>query len=62
MMGVNDMKTLCLKRAVQLLVLVAWTALMQGCSTTESENRSPRPWNSPIGWESGLPSGLTEGR
>lgn len=35
---------------------------LSGCSTTEPENVSTRPWNSPKGWESGLPVGLTEGR
>jgi len=33
-----------------------------GCATTEPENRSERPWNSPKGWESGLPSSINEGR
>jgi hypothetical protein len=33
-----------------------------GCATTESENASERPWNSPKGWETGLPSSMNEGR
>jgi len=36
--------------------------LFSGCATTEPENESVRPWNSPIGWENGLPAGMTEGR
>jgi len=43
-----------------LLALVALVAA--GCSTTEPENASVRPWNSPMGWETGLPSPMTEGR
>jgi hypothetical protein len=41
-----------------LLVVVA----ISGCATTESENLSARPWDSPKSWENGLPSGMTEGR
>ncbi len=33
-----------------------------GCATTESDNASARPWNSPKSWEHGLPSAMTEGR
>jgi hypothetical protein len=35
---------------------------LTGCATTESENASVRPWNSPKSWEHGLPSAMTEGR
>jgi len=28
-----------------------------GCKTTEPDNASARPWNSPKGWEGGLPGG-----
>jgi len=45
-----------------LLVLTLSLFSLAGCATTESENASTRPWNAPKGWESGLPSGLTEGR
>lgn len=45
------------------LTLLAMAALLSGCAhTSEPENASSRPWNSPKGWESGLPLGLTEGR
>jgi len=40
------------------LVLLA----VAGCSTTDSQNASERPWNSPKGWENGLPSSMTEGK
>jgi len=44
-----------------LLLLLAGL-LFSGCATTEPENESVRPWNAPIGWENGLPAGMTEGR
>ena len=31
---------------------------LAGCASTESENASERPWNTPQGWENGLPSGM----
>jgi hypothetical protein len=44
-----------------LLGLVAWG--VTACATTEdTDNASVRPWNTPKGWENGLPSNLTEGR
>ena len=33
-----------------------------GCKTPEPENESARPWNSPRGWESGIPGFSNEGR
>ena len=44
-----------LKTYYLLLVLLALTGL--GCATTdtESDNLSSRPWNSPRGWEYGMP-------
>jgi hypothetical protein len=45
-----------------LLVLTSLLLGITGCSTTESENLSARPWNSPQGWETGaLPSSMNEG-
>jgi hypothetical protein len=49
-------------RAVALLLLLASLALLAGCASTESDNASVRPWNAPKGWETGMPSGMTEGR
>jgi len=39
-----------------LFIALVFSALMlSGCATTESDNASVRPWNSPQGWEnSGL--------
>jgi len=44
-------------------LLFALVALgVAGCATTDSENLSERPWNSPKTWETGLPSNMNEGR
>jgi hypothetical protein len=29
-----------------------------GCASKDPNNESVRPWNSPIGWENGVPSGM----
>ncbi len=49
------------RRALLLVLFLAVLSLV-GCSSTESDNASVRPWNAPKGWENGLPSGMTEGR
>jgi len=36
-----------------LLALLSLAALFAGCASTESDNASVRPWNSPAGWEAG---------
>ncbi len=41
-----------------LLLLVLGALATGGCATTESDNVSERPWNTPQGWENGLPSGM----
>lgn len=41
------------------LWLVSWAA---GCASTNEENLSERPWNSPKSWETGLPAGMMEER
>lgn len=47
-------------------VLVGLTAavvlLGSGCTTTEADNQSSRPWAAPRSWETGLPAGILEGR
>jgi hypothetical protein len=48
-------------RWILILLLFSVGALVSGCATTDSE-LSARPWNSPKGWEHGLPSSMTEGR
>jgi hypothetical protein len=49
-----------LKAGLGLLLLAG--VLLSGCATAEPDNLSARPWNSPKGWENGLPSGMMEGR
>jgi hypothetical protein len=44
------------------LLLLTGLTLLSGCATTEPDNLSVRPWNSPKGWENGLPGGMMEGR
>lgn len=36
--------------------------LVSGCNTTEPDNMSSRPWNSPKGWESGVPGMIYDRR
>jgi hypothetical protein len=51
-----------LLRGLSFLLLLLMGVVINGCSTTESENESVRPWNTPKSWENGLPAGMTEGR
>ncbi|HTI97649.1 MAG TPA: hypothetical protein VL527_02010 [Dongiaceae bacterium] len=45
------------------LVLSSLVFAVAGCSTTDQDvdNQSARPWNSPKGWENGLPTDIMEG-
>lgn len=45
-------------RQVFLLFLALAGFALAGCASTESENMSERPWNSPQNWETGMPSGM----
>jgi len=47
--------------ALALLLVLAALGL-SACATNDPDNASVRPWNSPVGWENGLPSTMTEGR
>jgi hypothetical protein len=39
--------------------MLAGSFLLGGCATTsEQENMSERPWNSPKSWEHGMPTGM----
>lgn len=50
-------------RAFLLLAFAASALVLGGCATTDGDdNASVRPWNSPKGWENGLPSNMQEGR
>jgi hypothetical protein len=42
-----------------LLMLFALLLLgASGCASTEPDNASVRPWDAPMGWENGIPSGM----
>jgi hypothetical protein len=42
-----------------LLALLALLMGASGCATTEeTDNASVRPWNAPMGWENGIPTGM----
>ena len=56
------MKTSLKSLGLALFALMMLLGVGAGCQTNESDNLSSRPWNSPRGWESGLPSTLNEGR
>jgi hypothetical protein len=45
-----------------LLLLVLAGLGLSGCATNDPDNLSQRPWNSPKSWETGLPTGIMEGR
>ena len=47
---------------IVLLLTIAATFALSGCSSTDTKNASARPWSSPRSWEHGLPTGITEGR
>jgi len=51
------------KGQMLLLALAALTFIFSiGCATTEDDNLTERPWNSPKSWETGLPQGMMQGR
>ncbi len=41
-----------------LLLVIVGALASGGCATADSENVSERPWNTPQGWENGLPSSM----
>jgi hypothetical protein len=48
------------------ILLLAFSALVlfaaSGCATTEDDTLTERPWNAPKSWETGLPTGMMQGR
>jgi hypothetical protein len=47
-----------MNRAVKYLLLLALASMIAGvggCATNDPGNASVRPWNTPQGWEGGLP-------
>jgi hypothetical protein len=51
-----------LRSILFLLAFITAGFGLSGCATTESENASSRPWNSPTSWQNGLPTSINEGR
>lgn len=49
-------------RLFLLFLLVITGLCLGGCATQDPDNLSSRPWNAPKSWETGLPSGMLEGR
>ncbi|MDR3457293.1 MAG: hypothetical protein P4N60_07595 [Verrucomicrobiae bacterium] len=48
-------------RVAQLILFLAVASLaafVSGCASTESDNASVRPWNTPQGWEGGALNGM----
>jgi len=45
-----------------LLLFALAVLALSGCASTDPENLSERPWNTPKTWETGLPSSINEGR
>ncbi len=58
--------SIMLKRASRILLLFIGLGLLTlaftGCATSDPDNDSVRPWNTPKSWENGLPGGMMEGR
>jgi hypothetical protein len=55
-----------MKKQLSILLLGLFAMLLMfggmGCASTDSENVSSRPWNSPRDWEGGLPPAFMQGR
>ncbi len=51
-----------LGRCLFAAVALGFVLLATGCNTTEPDNNSTRPWNSPKGWEGGVPGMLYDRR
>ena len=45
-------------RWILCLLLASAALALTGCASPEGENMSERPWNTPQGWENGLPAGM----
>jgi hypothetical protein len=51
-----------MRRLFPWLLLLVMAAVFTGCASQDEDNLSARPWNEQRTWETGLPSGMTEGR
>ena len=50
--------SVCVSPLALSAALVGLSLWLTGCATTEQENQAERPWNSPQGWEGGIPPSL----
>ena len=55
-------RLLQLGRCLLALIALGTVLLTSGCNTPEPDNQSSRPWNSPKGWEGGVPGMLYDRR
>ena len=49
-------------RSLLAALALGCTLLGTGCNTAEPDNMSTRPWNSPKGWEGGIPGMMYDRR
>lgn len=49
-------------RSLLFVAALGALVLVTGCGTTEPDNQSSRPWNSPKSWEGGVPGMLYDRR
>jgi hypothetical protein len=57
-----DMKALLNRQFLLLTLTVLSIFAASGCATTEDDNLTERPWNTPKTWETGIPQGMMQGR
>ena len=55
-------RLLQLGRGLLAVVALVMLGLATGCATGEPDNQSSRPWNTPKGWEGGVPGMLYDRR
>lgn len=51
-----------LGRSLLAIAALVTGLLVTGCTSTETDNASTRPWNAPKGWEGGVPGMLYDRR
>ena len=51
-----------MRRGFSVLMLLLVVLGAAGCASTGEDDISARPWNEQRTWETGLPSGMYEGR
>jgi len=56
------MKNLFTRHTLLFALTAFFVLLSSACKTTEDDNLTERPWNTPKSWESGIPTGMMQGR